>query len=99
MFEEERAQLAHEAFAFVEFDGEGGDEGRACVGGGAGEGAVGGALREIGPGEVAEQRTVLGHNRVGGDPGGEWQVRVGEWAEVVKRSEVIVGSAPAYGGA
>jgi hypothetical protein len=80
VLDEEGAQLAPEALALVKLDEEGGDERRARVGSGAGPGAGSVALGEVLPGEGAEEKAILLHNRVLGDPSREWSVGVSERA-------------------
>jgi len=71
MLDEEGAQISHEADVLVEFDKEGGDEGRTGVRSGSGPGAVGRALGAVRPGEGTEEGRVLLDERVRRDPGGQ----------------------------
>lgn len=83
MLKEVGAQAGHVALALVELDEVGGDERDAGVGRGAGEGVVGGALGEVGPGQAAEQGAVLLDDRVGFDPLRERRLGVDERTGVV----------------
>jgi hypothetical protein len=78
------AQLAHEAFALVELDEEGGDEGHAQVGLGTRPGAAGRALGEVGPGKVGDEGTILLDDGVRCHPGGKRGVSLSEWAGEVE---------------
>ena len=78
VFQQIGAQVAHEPLVLLELDQVGRDEGGAGLRGWPRPGAVGRALGELAPGQVAEQGAVLLHHRVGGDPGGQDGVRLGE---------------------
>lgn len=85
MLDQVSAQVGHVALVRVELDEVGGDEGGARHGLGAGPGAVVRARGELGPGKGAEQGAVLLGDGIGGNPGGQRPVGVGERTRGVRQ--------------